>query len=109
MIAAMWRSCISGPPQALAPCKIGWELDSDGIKLRPFVLPILVKTAPEEVLKVSRCRCLVSHCKTNLCRRFNVNLKCANFCEYNETMCENRNQKVALSNDSDCDSADDSE
>ena len=52
---------------------------------------------------------MVTHCKINMCSCVKVSLKCTNFCECNETMCENQYYKVSFSNDSDCNLSDDSE
>ena len=59
------------------------ELDNDGIKLRPRILPDQVKISPEKVFKITRCSCLVIHCKNSVYSCVQVNLKFTNFCECN--------------------------
>ena len=73
------------------------------------MLPDHVKHAPEEVFEVTRCRCSMTHCKNKMCSCVEVNLKCTNYCECNEKMCESHDNKILLFYDSDCDLSDDSE
>ena len=66
-VAVMWRNCPTDKPPVLVPCKIGLVLVNNEIQLRPRMLPDHVKISPDEVLKMTRCKCLVTHCKNNLC------------------------------------------
>ena len=52
-VAVIWEKCIKGKLPILDPCKCGWELDNDWIKLRPCMLLEQVKIVPEEVLKMT--------------------------------------------------------
>ena len=85
------------------------ELNNYWIRLTLRMLPDKVKIAPEKVFEMTRCRCLATHCNINMWRCVKMSLKCTNFCECNETNCENLDYKVLLSNDSDCYLSDDSE
>ena len=51
----------------------------------------------QEVLKITRCRCFVTNFKNNMCSCIKVNLKCTNYCECNEALCENQDYKALLS------------
>ena len=80
-----------------------------GFSLDRVCYQIMSKNAPDEILKMTRCKCLVTHCKNNICSCVKVNLKCTNYCECSPTMCENQRSKDPPSNDSDYDVSDESE
>ena len=43
------------------------ELNNDEIKLRPRILPVQIKFTPKKNFKMTRYRCLVTHCKIYMC------------------------------------------
>ena len=101
--AVMWRHCVSGQPPQMDPCSFGWELEEDGVKLRPRMLPNDVKIAPDDVLKMVRCSCAVIQCKNNQCSCFKANMKCTKFCGCEVSLCENQISDILQLTDSESD------
>ena len=79
-VAIMWENCVSGCPPELDPCDYGWERDNVDQSLRPKMLPTDVDVAPEEVLQMTRCKCVSSQCKTNRCSCVKLGVNCSEFC-----------------------------
>ena len=69
---------------SLDPCNNGEN------EIVPRMHPHQVSVAPEKVMTMTRCTCLVTHCRNNMCCCVKVNMKFYYFCECNETMCEIR-------------------
>ena len=59
----MWKNCVIGNPAQLNPCEHGRERNEGETSLRPTMLPTVIKIAPDEILKTTRCKCVSTQCK----------------------------------------------
>ena len=58
------------------------------------MIPKDLKVAPDEILKIRRCNCNVSHCKTTACSCAFAGLPCSKFCDCQDNGCESKWNKV---------------
>ena len=76
----IWGSSLQPDPPLSDPREMGWDEDTETKTLRPIMMPRGCKTAPDEVLKSTRCNCESSHCKTLACSCSMANMPCSEFC-----------------------------
>ena len=108
----VWYACLQHDPPCADPCHYGWEKDVETKTLKPVMLPSGVNTAPEQVLRNTRCNCTLSKCSSCSCAKGRIG--CTAFCgckEHGE--CDNpfdiRESTVVDTDDSGDDSTDESE
>ena len=77
--------------------------------MRPIMIPKGMKAAPDQILKITRCNCNASHCKTSACSCFSAGLPCSQYCGCQENGCENKWNQVVLDNDDDIGEEEDEE
>ena len=99
----MLRHCVSGQPPQIDSCSFDWELEEDGVKLRPCMLPNDVKIAPDDVLKMVGCSCAVIQRKNNQCSWFRAYMKCTKFCGGEVSLFENQISVILQLTDSESD------
>ena len=55
--------------------------------LLPVIIPLFVKPAPDEVLKLIHCNCLTTRCATYGCSCGKFQMLCTEFCACNAETC----------------------
>lgn len=103
-VAFMLQHCITGCPPVLDPCDYGWEKRENGESITPTMLPRGVDVAPEQVLKMTRCNCSSSQCKSRKCACVKADVKCSEFCG-----CKNCENTTDLHSNEDSDDDEDSD
>ena len=86
----LWDKCVLGgnlPP--IDPELGGWDVDPETGVLKPMMLPNGTIIAPEEVLRIVKCNCSVSQCRTLVCSCHKSNFPCTPFCSCECIECEN--------------------
>ena len=76
-------------PPVFDYCKYGFKKDIETKTLRPVMMPNGSKTAPDEVLRSTKCGCELSKCDTYQCGCKKNNIPCTEFCNYYEYECNN--------------------
>ena len=76
--AILWNESVSGCMPNIDPCQFGWETVNKS--LMPIKLPNGVEVAPQEVLEMTRCKCLASGCRTKRCSCQQAGLFCSELC-----------------------------
>ena len=65
-VAVMWENCVIGYPSQLNPCGYGWEINEGEKSLRPTLLPIETKMAPDKILQTASHKCISTQYKKNI-------------------------------------------
>ena len=60
-----------------------------------------MKTAPDEILRITRCSCNASHCETSACSCHSARIPCSQFCGCHQNGCNNKWNKLILELDED--------
>ena len=97
----IWGASLEPNPPTLNPLEDGWYLDQETQSLRPIMMPKGAKAAPDEILKITRCGCNTSHCKTSACSCTSYSIPCPEFCGCNKNGCDNKWNKVISDSDED--------
>ena len=106
----IWGASLQPDPPTSDSLKKGWYEDPVTKTLRPIMIPKGMKTAPDEILKITRCNCDASHCKTSACSCSSARLPCSQFCGCQENGCDNKwNEVVPDLDDGDIGDDDDGE
>ena len=82
----MWKAALDDAPPPMDPCVFGWERNHENVLL-PSTVPALL--APEAILKMIRCNCVTSYCKTDSCSCAQIGCTMFCKCEGGE-LCKNR-------------------
>ena len=80
-VAIMWKNCVIGNPPQLNPCEYGCDRNEGEKPLRPIMLPIGIKIAPDEILQTTRYKCVSTQCNKNKCRSVRAGLNCSECCD----------------------------
>ena len=80
-VAIMWKNCVIGNPPQLNPCEYGWQRNEGEKSLRPTMLPTGIKITPDEILRTTLCKCVLTQCNKNKCRCVRAGLNCSEFCD----------------------------
>ena len=73
------------------------------------MIPKDLKVASDLILKITRCNCNTSHCKTTACSCASAGLPCSQYCGCQDNGCENKWNKVESNENNDNDDNDDNE
>ena len=76
---SIWKSSLSGTPNAMDAVGYGWEKNNSGY-LAPTTVAHGVKIVPESILKLIKCGCQSLACSSSQCRCVGANLPCTIFC-----------------------------
>ena len=77
MQVAIWKSALQDCPPGLDPTEYGWEIDHQGT-LIPRIAQQGTLFAPPYILRLIRCQCKTSECRTAACNC--ANNGCTMFC-----------------------------
>ena len=78
----MLQSCGKTVSQViLNPCEYGWERNEGEKPLRPTMLPTGMKIARDDILQITRCKCVSTQCNKYKCSCVRAGLSCSEFCD----------------------------
>ena len=80
MLQSCGKAVIGNPPQ-LNPRQYGRVRNEGEKPLRSTMLPNGIKTAPDEILQTTLCKCVSTQCNKNKCSCVRAGLNCSEFCD----------------------------
>ena len=102
--AILWNESVSGCMPNMDPCQFGWETVNKS--LMRIKLSNGVEVAPQEVLEMTRCKCITSGWRTKQCSCQQAGLFCSELCGCKD--CKNKKSEFEQTNrDADAEDDDD--